>query len=73
MESPSFTTRNFQLQVKQEWLDDWQTVDKVTDNLSMETQRTLERPVQARYVRLLVTQGEQLGHVARIYEFGVYE
>ena len=73
MEAPSFTTRDFQLQVKKQKQDAWQTVDGVTDNQAIETQRTLAQPVQARYVRLLITRGEQLGHVARIYEFGIYE
>ena len=52
---------------------DWQRVDTVRDNTSLETDRLLATPVEARYVRLLVTKPDQSeGNTARIYEFSVY-
>ena len=45
----------------------------VRDNTSLETDRLLATPVEARYVRLLVTKPDQSeGNTTRIYEFSVY-
>ena len=61
-------------QVRQSPDEPWRTVDAVRDNTEPETDRRLRRPVPARYVRLSVTEGDQLeANVARIYEFRVYQ
>ena len=73
-ESDAYITKAFALQVRQSPDDAWRTVDAVTDNTEPETDRRLRRPVPARYVRLSVTEGDQLeSNVARIYEFRVYQ
>ena len=46
---------------------------RVREMLSLETDRLLATPVEARYVRLLVTKPDQSeGNTTRIYEFSVY-
>lgn len=51
----------------------WRTVDLVSDNTKMQTDRLLAEPVDARYVRLYITKPDQSeGFAARIYEFEVY-
>lgn len=53
--------------------ENWTTVDTVYDNTALETDRLLDKPVKARYVRLLVTKPDQSeGGTVRIYEFTVY-
>ena len=72
LEDLDYITKEFCLQVKTDKDSDWQTVDSVSDNLSLETNRLLDHPVKARYVRLFITKPDQSeGHVARIYEFAV--
>ena len=83
----SFAAQEYSLQVKKNLNDAWQTVDIVTDNTEIETDRLLSAPVTARYVRLNilkgtpVTQGARGGQGgapaggqsgARISEFEVY-
>lgn len=73
LEEAEFITRDYSLQVKLNKDDEWRTVDSVTDNKSLETDRILPREVKARFVRLNVTKGEQnYSNVARIYDFQVY-
>ena len=72
LEDLDYITKEFCLQVKTDKDSEWQTVDSVSDNLSLETNRLLDHPVKARYVRLFITKPDQSeGHVARIYEFSV--
>jgi len=61
------------LEVKKNLSDSWQTVDTVTNNKDVETNRLLPAPVAARYVRLTILKGMQEGQTpARITEFEVY-
>ena len=65
--------KEFCLQVKTNEADQWRTVDLVSDNTKMQTDRLLAEPVDARYVRLYITNPDQSeGFAARIYEFEVY-
>ena len=51
----------------------WRTADEVSRNSENETDRRLPEPVQARFVRLGISQGDQVDtNISRIYEFGVY-
>ena len=73
LENLNYTSKEYSLQVKENEADDWTTVDTVTDNTDMETDRLLPQPVKARYVRLYITKPDQSeGFVARIYEWQVY-
>lgn len=73
MESLNYITKEFSLQTKMSLNDEWKTVDSVSDNTSNETDRLLQEPVKARYVRLLISKPDQSeGQSARIYEFSVY-
>ncbi len=69
-ESRNYITKDFCLQVRTSEADEWKTVDEVRGNLENVTDRTLEKSVSARFVRLVVTAGEQGGNnISRIYEF----
>ena len=73
LENLNYTSKEYSLQVKENEADEWTTVDTVTDNTDMETDRLLPEPVKARYVRLYITKPDQSeGFTARIYEFQVY-
>lgn len=73
LESLDYTTKEYSLQVRMTPDEEWKTVDTVFDNKELETDRLLSEPVQARYVRLLVTKPDQSeGNTVRIYEFSVY-
>ena len=73
LESLDYTTKEYSLQVKNNINEEWKTVDTVHDNTALETDRLLQEPVKARYVRLLVTKPDQSeGNTTRIYEFAVY-
>lgn len=73
LESLDYTTKEYSLQVKSALNDPWKTVDAVADNVDIETDRLLQTPVKARYVRLSITKPDQSeGRTARIYEFSVY-
>ncbi len=73
MESLDWITKEFSLQTKLNANDEWETVDSVFDNTANETDRLLQEPVKARYVRLNITKPDQSeGLAARIYEFSVY-
>lgn len=73
LESLDYTTKEYALQVKNRPEEDWITVDTVADNVAIETDRLLPKPVRARYVRLYITKPDQSeGRTARIYEFSVY-
>ena len=73
MESLNYITKEYSFQVRNSPDEDWETVDSVYDNIDQETERLLEQPVIARYVRLNVTKPDQdEGTVARIYEFVVF-
>ena len=72
-ESQSYVTKAFALQVRNSEDEPWRTVDEVAGNRDNETDRKLSEPVQARFVRLNITQGDQVDtNISRIYEFGVY-
>ena len=73
LESLDYITKEYSLQVRMTPDEEWKTVDRVSDNTALETERLLQEPVQARYVRLLVTKPDQSeGNTVRIYEFSVY-
>ena len=73
LESLDYITKEYSLEVCTTPDGDWQRVDTVRDNTSLETDRLLATPVEARYVRLLVTKPDQSeGNATRIYEFSVY-
>ena len=73
LESLDYITKEYSLEVCTTPDGDWQRVDTVRDNTSLETDRLLATPVEARYVRLLVTKPDQSeGSTTRIYEFSVY-
>jgi len=73
LEALDYITKEYSLQVKLNESDEWKTVDTVTDNTALETDRLLQTPVKAKYVRLLVTKPDQSeGNDVRIYEFSVY-
>ena len=72
-EDPDYITDTFALKVRNSEDEEWHTADSVSGNTEPETSRKLNAPVQARYVRLSITAGDQEGeNVARIYEFSVY-
>jgi alpha-mannosidase len=59
--------------VKLNETDEWQVVDTVTDNINLETERLLQEPVQARFVRLNITKPDQSeGGTVRINDFQVF-
>ena len=71
-ESQAYITKAFALKVRNAEDEPWRTADEVKMNTEAETDRRLPAPVEARFVRLSVTEGDQNGgHVARIYEFSV--
>lgn len=73
LERLDYITKEYSLMVKSNENDEWKTVDSVYDNTSIETDRLLQKPVKARYVRLNITKPDQSeGSTARIYEFQVY-
>ena len=73
LEALDYITKEYSLQVRMTPDEAWKTVDTVADNTALETDRLLSSPVQARYVRLLVTKPDQSeGNTVRIYEFSVY-
>ena len=72
-ESQAYITKAFALKARNSDEEPWRTIDEVTGNTEPETDRKLTTPVQARYVRLSVTEGDQLEtNIARIYEFRVF-
>lgn len=78
-EGASYNTKDFQLQYTTAENPDpadhgiWTDADVVTDNTEAITDRNLETPIHARYVRLLVTKAEQgSGKAVRIYEMELY-
>jgi alpha-mannosidase len=72
-ESLGYITKEYSLQVKTTENAEWQTVDTVFDNSAPETERLLQAPVKARYVRLYISKPDQSeGTTTRIYEFSVY-
>ena len=72
LEALDYITKEYSLQVSDD-AENWTTVDTVYDNTALETDRLLDKPVKARYVRLLVTKPDQSeGGTVRIYEFTVY-
>lgn len=73
LEALDFITKEYSLQVRNTPDEAWKTVDTVYDNTALETDRLLQKPVKARYVRLSVAKPDQSeGNVTRIYEFSVY-
>jgi alpha-mannosidase len=73
LEALDYITKEYSLQVRNTPDGEWQTVDTVSDNTALETERLLSEPVKARYVRLLVTKPDQSeGGTTRIYEFSVF-
>ncbi len=73
-ENQKWITSDCFLQVKNSAGEDWKTVDGIRGNASDVVTRSLAQPVQARYVRLLVTRPlqDKAGNATRIYEFAVY-
>ena len=73
-ENQAWVTSDCFLQVRNDAKEDWQTVDNIRGNSRDMITKSLVKPVQARYVRLLVTRPiqDKGGDTTRIYEFGVY-
>lgn len=73
LESLDYITKEYALMVKSNKNDEWKTVDSVSDNTAIETDRLLQNAIKARYVRLNITKPDQSeGSHCRIYEFQVY-
>ena len=73
VESLNYITKEYSLQVRNSPDEEWKTVDTVYDNIELQTERYLDEPVKARYVRLNVTKPDQHeGIKVRIYEFVVF-
>lgn len=73
LEALDYITKEYSLQVKGSGDAEWKTVDTVYENVELESDRLLQEPVKARYVRLSVAKPDQSeGNVVRIYEFSVY-
>lgn len=71
-ESKAYITRDFSLQVRSSETEPWKTVDSVSGNRENYTDRKLDAPVKARFVRLEITAADQTGsNIARIYEFSL--
>ena len=71
-----FTTRQYEFQVSENG-SDWTTVDTVKDNTAGQTDRVLEQPVTARYVRLYIPKGfkdqqAEKGDRSRVIKFQLY-
>lgn len=58
LEELDYITKEYELLVKLNENDEWKSVDKITDNTAIETDRMLQDPVKARYVRLNITKPE---------------
>lgn len=74
-ENHSYVTSTCFLQGKNDKNGEWRTLDYVAGNSKNILKRTLNKPENVRYLRLLVTQPMQsvTAGVARIYEMEVYE
>lgn len=73
LENRDFITKDYSFQLKSETDTDWVTVDTVSDNTALETDRLLPELREARYIRLTVTKPDQVGgEVAHICDFRVY-
>ncbi|MDR1681936.1 MAG: discoidin domain-containing protein [Candidatus Symbiothrix sp.] len=73
LELTSYITKEYSLQIKSNEGDEWKTVDTVFDNKHLETDRLLQHPETARFVRLNITKPDQdEGTTVRIYDFQVY-
>lgn len=73
LEDLDYTTKDYSLMVKTTDESEWKVIDSVTDNTALETDRLLQSPIKARYVRLNVTKPDQSeGATVRIYDFQVY-
>ncbi|HHT21165.1 MAG TPA: hypothetical protein GXZ74_06995 [Tissierellia bacterium] len=69
-ESELYNTKDFELQVEQE--HGWETIDRVRDNRSDYSLRSIE-PTTGQRFRLLITRSEQYGNrAARIYGLELY-
>ena len=73
LEELDYITKEYSLQVRNNPGEAWRTVDTVYDNTALETDRLLQKPAEARYVRLSIAKPDQSeGNTTRIYEFSVY-
>ncbi|MDG0813789.1 discoidin domain-containing protein [Cohnella rhizosphaerae] len=70
-ESPAYNTRDFKLQKSVDGVN-WTDLESIAGNTAGLTDRSIS--ADARYVRLYITQGTQIGSdgYARIYDFEVY-
>lgn len=71
-----FTTKQYELQISENGKD-WTTVDTVTDNTAGQSDRLLEHPVTAQYVRVYIPKGFKdqqgaNGDRARVIKFQLY-
>lgn len=73
-ENQSWITSDCFLQVRNAASEEWKTADGIRGNSSNVISRSLPQPIEARYVRLLVTRPIQSkeGNGVRIYEWNVY-
>ena len=74
-EDPRYVTSVCYLMGRDNADEEWRTIDCVRGNRSNVVRRTLDEPVSARYLRLLVTTPMQdpTAHDTRIYELEVYD
>jgi len=73
LEALDYISKEYSLQIKLNGNDKWKTVDAVSDNINIETDRLLQTVEKARYVRLNVTKPDQSeGVILRINDFQVY-
>lgn len=71
-EREDYTTRDFRIEYRLDGQDAWKVLTEVKENEDVENEELLAEPVEARYVKLVVTEGEQKGgNIARIFEFAV--
>ncbi|MBQ7823293.1 MAG: discoidin domain-containing protein [Bacteroidaceae bacterium] len=69
-ESEEYTTRDFRIEYRQDGQNAWNILTDVKGNEDAENEELLSQPVSARYVKLIITKGEQKdGNTARIFEF----
>lgn len=71
-ENEDYTTSDYRIEYRQDGQNTWKVLTEVKENEEIENEVLLPESVDARYVKLVITKGEQgSGNVARIVEFQV--
>ena len=71
-ENEDYTTSDYRIEYRQDGQNTWKVLDRSKRNEEIENEVLLPESVDARYVKLVITKGEQgSGNVARIVEFQV--